>query len=483
MEIIQSHLANLSLVTIIQGRKKSNYRKVKVVGVNQDQSIPSNRWFSRRNDEGYLYYKSLLPVEDYLFLMTNKAPEVGFGETSNELMGTLWQLVSDDSFYSLECENMPKDRVYYIFRVFSLANQAAPIAYVGVAPEETKVFENIESLTENHAIGMFDKIKEMEKIRDAFSFWKINSEQNANSEVNELIEDEVAKIKEIDQTQESRNSVTPENSIPHIDKQIICTSDRSIKVNIRSEDLNKVLFKAQLGEEVRVFQTWDAKARIHKIRGEQYEFVQVQFKNREEEDQLVGWVAKSLVQLASDCTAYSDNIFVRDHNIEISSVEDKECCEFPLEARPTHPYNSGMRKFGARRGGGTRAHAGCDLYRYENEPVLAIAPGKVIYGLYYFYQGTYALEVEFPGGYIVRYGEITGKSPTGVRRGAKVKMGDQLGYIGKLNSNCCRPMLHFELFDGTAKGALTQRSNGKFQRRSDLVDPTELLLRWEENKF
>ena len=138
--------------------------------------------------------------------------------------------------------------------------------------------------------------------------------------------------------------------------------------------------------------------------------------------------------------------------------------------------------FKARRGGGTRSHAACDLYRYKDEPILSVAPGVVLRGLYYFYQGTYALEVRHSGGFIVRYGELTGKKEIGVSNGKKVKMGQRVGYMGKVNSNCCRPMLHFELFKGTKSGSLSQKGN-KFQRRSDLLDPTHYLQKWESGKF
>jgi len=36
-------------------------------------------------------------------------------------------------------------------------------------------------------------------------------------------------------------------------------------------------------------------------------------------------------------------------------------------------------------------------------------------------------------------------------------------------------MLHFELYSGTESGKLTVRSNKLYQRRSDLIDPTDYL--------
>jgi murein DD-endopeptidase MepM/ murein hydrolase activator NlpD len=122
-------------------------------------------------------------------------------------------------------------------------------------------------------------------------------------------------------------------------------------------------------------------------------------------------------------------------------------------------------------------HAACDLYRYKDEAMLSVAPGVVTRGLYYFYQGTYALEVKHDGGFIVRYGEVTGKSPSGTSKGSRLKMGQTLGYIAKVNSNCCNPMLHFELYKGNVTGPLSQSGN-RYQRRSDLMNPTDYLLSW-----
>lgn len=66
---------------------------------------------------------------------------------------------------------------------------------------------------------------------------------------------------------------------------------------------------------------------------------------------------------------------------------------FPLETRPQESYRTGMRRFGANRGGG-RKHAGADLYAPVGTPILAMADGVVIDGPYAFYLGTQAVEIE-----------------------------------------------------------------------------------------
>ena len=153
----------------------------------------------------------------------------------------------------------------------------------------------------------------------------------------------------------------------------------------------------------------------------------------------------------------------------------------------TTKFNEGMRRYGGSRGGGTRSHAAVDLYRFKDEPIFSVAPGVVIRGLYFFYQDTFALEVLHSGDFVVRYGELTGKIANNIAIAKQVKMGDRLGYIGKVNSGCCKPMLHFELYSGSLRGPLTQPGvmvNGVlFHRRRDLVDPTKHMLKWQAAKF
>lgn len=78
--------------------------------------------------------------------------------------------------------------------------------------------------------------------------------------------------------------------------------------------------------------------------------------------------------------------------------------------------------------------------------------------------------------------------------GAKIKSGERI-VIAKVGHAVTKlsPMLHFELFDGTASGRLTNRSgnieyynedvlkNANYERRVDLMNPTKFLARlWSE---
>lgn len=151
---------------------------------------------------------------------------------------------------------------------------------------------------------------------------------------------------------------------------------------------------------------------------------------------------------------------------------DNMTLRFPFNRRPGISYKTGGRYFGAQRSNG-RLHAGCDLIARPGTEIFAVADG-VIGASYAFYSGTDALEVEHSGGFVVRYGEISGLA-SGVRRGSSVTRGQLIAYVGQLNSGSS--MLHFEMYSGADSGRLTVRSNPPYQRRSDLIDPTDHLDR------
>jgi murein DD-endopeptidase MepM/ murein hydrolase activator NlpD len=145
---------------------------------------------------------------------------------------------------------------------------------------------------------------------------------------------------------------------------------------------------------------------------------------------------------------------------------------FPLPFRPKQDYHKGGLKFGAVRDGGGRKHAACDLIAPKGTEIYAVEDGEVVRGPYPFYHGTDAIEFKLTSsGRVVRYGEIKSAAP-GVHVGTKLKEGDLIAFVGKMHSSS---MLHFEMYDGSATGNLTDRSNKGFQRRKDLIDPTEYL--------
>lgn len=144
--------------------------------------------------------------------------------------------------------------------------------------------------------------------------------------------------------------------------------------------------------------------------------------------------------------------------------------KFPLKTRSPSSYKSGMRKFGSNRSG-ARKHAGCDLYAPIGTPVYAMDDGEVG-NFYAFYLGTYALEITHAD-FVARYGELSKAAPN-IKKGAKVKKGQLIGYVGELKG-LNMSMLHLELYSGKATGPLTVRGNKPYQRRADLIDPTSIL--------
>ncbi|WP_238193526.1 SH3 domain-containing protein [Methylobacterium frigidaeris] len=144
---------------------------------------------------------------------------------------------------------------------------------------------------------------------------------------------------------------------------------------------------------------------------------------------------------------------------------------FPLHARPTQSYKTGGRQFRYRRDGGARLHAACDLKAPPGTPVRSMDEGTVVQPPRTFYDNTIALEVNH-GNYIARYGEMSHTVPGLNRAGVAIRKGQTIGFVGRLSSG--NSMLHLELYSGSAVGPLTVRRR-PFNRRSDLLDPTDFL--------
>ena len=157
---------------------------------------------------------------------------------------------------------------------------------------------------------------------------------------------------------------------------------------------------------------------------------------------------------------------------------------FPFKENdlPTQDWIQGIRCFGARRSGGNRAHAGCDLYAPVGTTIHAITSGVVTLGPYLFYAGTFALEVDH-GSFLARYGEI--QKAAFVKAGDRVEAGQPIARVGKL-IGMKNSMLHLELYDKSASGPLTVKNKSTkrtskgipFMRRSDLINPTDKLNLW-----
>lgn len=165
---------------------------------------------------------------------------------------------------------------------------------------------------------------------------------------------------------------------------------------------------------------------------------------------------------------------------------DPPCC-FPFPVVPNYSWEERPRAFASPRAGGSRLHAGCDLYFPRGTPMHAVADGTVVRGPYPFYCETFALEIDH-GSFIARYGEI--QSITDVRAGDSVHAGQKIAKVGHLvGIQVPSDMLHFELYDKSRTGPLTVGSNAAsairngvpFMRRKDLIDPTSRLNQWKTN--
>lgn len=160
---------------------------------------------------------------------------------------------------------------------------------------------------------------------------------------------------------------------------------------------------------------------------------------------------------------------------------------FPFARLPTANWTSAPRKFGARRAGGSRAHAACDLYSPAGTTIYAISDGTVTRGPSPFYKGTYSLEIDH-GAFLARYCEID--ATTRIEAGDTVRAGQPIARVGHLvGITVASDMLHLELYDKSASGPLSvgaatsarDSSGVPYHRRRDLIDPTPFLDQWKNN--
>ncbi len=129
-------------------------------------------------------------------------------------------------------------------------------------------------------------------------------------------------------------------------------------------------------------------------------------------------------------------------------------------------------RFGDSRRGkrGSRSHAGCDLYAPIGTPVHAITGGRICNISNTFYKGSGAIAIDH-GAFIARYCEITPSCNLSI--GSVVTTNQEIGTIADIRQR--QTMLHFELYKGDVRGALSN-DQAPFYRRSDLMNPTDFLL-------
>lgn len=142
---------------------------------------------------------------------------------------------------------------------------------------------------------------------------------------------------------------------------------------------------------------------------------------------------------------------------------------FPLGQVPLDIYTGEGRDFGAQRDHG-RLHAGVDLLEYSGQSVHAITDGEIL-GYYYFYEGSYVIDIDHHQ-FIIRYGEVSNMTSF-LNVGDQVEAGKSIGLVGLLYSGSS--MLHLEKYTGKLTGPFYVGTAQPFQRRQDLINPTNFV--------
>ncbi len=246
-------------------------------------------------------------------------------------------------------------------------------------------------------------------------------------------------------------------------EDVVCLKSGSLSV--RSDDLQSVIAEVPTGTTVKVFQDWGETGKTGSIQGRSFDFVRVQIST--DQGEIEGWVARQYVRPESSCRPSEPKRRVAAPTNK-KSFDSPNCCVFPIPHHPKQSYLNGQRHFGAHRKG--RKHAACDIKYGHGTPVRSVTDGVVTRSYYRFYKNYNAIEVTHSNGFVARYGEVNSFRAPGVREGAALKKGQTLGHMGI--------MLHFELYSGKARGSLTNREK-PYSRRSDLIDPTKYLQKWE----
>lgn len=176
-------------------------------------------------------------------------------------------------------------------------------------------------------------------------------------------------------------------------------------------------------------------------------------------------------------TSTVEKVPVPEDVVAVVEAFQAKCMQtWTLPVKVTFGEVVGSREFASSRSSGKRAHAGIDFVAPHGTKVYAITSGTV-QRVALFYQNTSAVEVVNEDGSILRYCEIK----TSLQAGDKVNQGDLIGAILRADSGT--EMLHMEVYLGDGDGMLTQGgnyaytyldTNKRFQRRSDLLDPTFL---------
>lgn len=270
------------------------------------------------------------------------------------------------------------------------------------------------------------------------------------------------------------------------EEMVLCIN--SDHAPVMEDNMQIFAFSGDKNEKVALFQGWGENEKSVQEKGVAVKYVKAQFLDHSA-DNNIGWVKQSYLKPISQCASYKAPAVTAAVAAKIitnsgAGLSNANCCRFPLASSAKADFTQGMRQFGWNRDGGARKHAASDLYHRDYEPIYAIADGVVLRDREAFYGGTMATEIVHTGGFTARYGEIASNKLKPIKLGKTVKAGQLIGYIRtvKLSGRyLANTMLHFELYSGKAKGALTVAKALPYQRRSDLLNPAPYLQKWESS--
>lgn len=509
-------LADRSLIKSLKSNPQSTM--IQVIAIAQNSSVLSTAKSAQLLDEGIVPTQKISSMDDYVLEIQDRSAQQKLG-------GNFLQVAAQDGHYtSLVCGAEGQLKKFTIYNVFN-AKSEKPVARVGIQESETQLFKAVRVFTTDEADRLLSHLnQENESKNSQADVQSGGSFLGATNKVKKQKEDVRVNAKasvpqihlttilplNLKSTEKQNENLTESSSdgkdsgslipLPEDITQmtpmlvatkgsavdsVVCMADGTLSV--RDDGLKNILFQANKLEVVKVVQGF-APPKDPK-------FVKVQFNGRPG-GQNMGWVSKEYIQLKSQCALTRSAVQANQVALNqaatkmsaagggLAALNSSDCCNFPTDQRPTTSYKSGMRSYGWNRAG-SRIHAACDLYRDLADPISAVADGVVLRIGAVFYGGVYVTEVVHTGGFVVRYGEVLGRTPKGVAKGSKVTKGQIVGYVGHVGGHGkLSPMLHFELYRGDVTGTLSQlwKKRG-FERRDDLMNPTNYLSRWEQAKF
>jgi murein DD-endopeptidase MepM/ murein hydrolase activator NlpD len=455
---------------------------VKVLGVPENARHKGFN-IAKVAEEGNIDATNLQEIGNYIIEVLNVPTVLTTAKQPLNAHKTFWQTSVDENehYVVLSCQEGALNITYLAFDVYNKSS-ISPSAQVGLRVDQVSIFTSINVYTPDEANQLLSPTGEKLDAADSDKNSKTTSTTGSTSQKGGSTVTSGATTGPSPATPAGTTGTTNNSggtsAVPTITgklEYIICTEEDS--VDVLDPELKKTLFEGDQFEVIIPAQSWNDKQNAS--------YIEVQFPSRKSAP-ISGWVSKSMVKLKSECLelSSSEDKPENDNNLDMSGIilNSKDCCKFPTIKRSTQSYAAGKLQFRARRRGGRRLHAGCDLYRRHGETAVSVASGVVIRGLYYFYQGVFALEIKHPN-FVARYGEILGRQAPGVSKGRVVKGGQEIGKVGTVSSRCCAPMLHFELYKGTTSGALTRYRRPPYDRRSDLMNPTDNLRKWEKAQF